>query len=173
MRCSSHGWKILPSAHSLYLTARERLMTAPTVVRNTPQHTAAGLLLCACLLLLNHVRCVGVGATAMAGDVNLYFNDHDDEHCAEIEIMIAEASSRRKGLGREAVCLMMKYGVWVCGCVPAVLAVPDAASRMTHVHPASDGCVEDDDIRCEDQRCQRAVAVAVPGQAGLRQRAPH
>jgi hypothetical protein len=25
----------------------------------------------------------------MAGDVNLFFNDHDDPHSAEIEIMIA------------------------------------------------------------------------------------
>eukprot|EP00124_Ichthyophonus_hoferi_P001357 Ihof_evm5s68 gene=Ihof_evmTU5s68 len=45
----------------------------------------------------------------MIGDVNLYFNDFEDEHAAEIEIMIAEPSSRRKGCGREAILLMMEY----------------------------------------------------------------
>ncbi len=47
----------------------------------------------------------------MAGDVNLFLNDADgDLTIAEIEVMVAEAGSRRKGLGREAVCMMMAYG---------------------------------------------------------------
>lgn len=37
----------------------------------------------------------------MTGDVNLFLNDQDDKHCAEMEIMIAEERSRRKGIGRE------------------------------------------------------------------------
>jgi RimJ/RimL family protein N-acetyltransferase len=48
---------------------------------------------------------------AMVGDVNLFFNDYEDEHAAEIEIMIADSESRGKGLGPEAVRLMMAYGV--------------------------------------------------------------
>eukprot|EP00455_Lapot_gusevi_P055156 TRINITY_DN8951_c0_g1_i1.p1 TRINITY_DN8951_c0_g1~~TRINITY_DN8951_c0_g1_i1.p1 ORF type:complete len:203 (+),score=50.38 TRINITY_DN8951_c0_g1_i1:81-689(+) len=47
---------------------------------------------------------------AMAGDVNLFFNDFEDEHAAEVEVMIANAASRGKGCGKEAVILMMEYG---------------------------------------------------------------
>lgn len=47
----------------------------------------------------------------MAGDVNLFLNDPDEDlGIAEIEVMVAEAGSRRKGLGREAVRMMMAYG---------------------------------------------------------------
>lgn len=47
----------------------------------------------------------------MAGDVNMFLNDPDgDLSIAEVEIMVAEPSCRRRGLGREAVVLMMAYG---------------------------------------------------------------
>ncbi|KAF9922030.1 N-acetyltransferase 9 [Linnemannia zychae] len=45
----------------------------------------------------------------MVGDVNLFFNDHDDPYSAEIEIMIAEPDYRRKGMGLEALRMMMTY----------------------------------------------------------------
>ncbi|XP_033631022.1 N-acetyltransferase 9-like protein [Asterias rubens] len=48
----------------------------------------------------------------MCGDVNLYCIDSDDDvHTAEIEIMIADMSCRRKGIGQEALLLMMQFGV--------------------------------------------------------------
>ncbi|KAG6542908.1 hypothetical protein Mapa_015598 [Marchantia paleacea] len=46
---------------------------------------------------------------AMAGDVNIFINDPDDEKTAEIDIMIAELCSRGRGLAKEAVRLMIKY----------------------------------------------------------------
>ncbi|KAJ3331996.1 N-acetyltransferase 9 [Blyttiomyces sp. JEL0837] len=41
----------------------------------------------------------------MIGDVNLYFNDHDDPHNGEIEVMIAESEARKKGYALEALQL--------------------------------------------------------------------
>mmetsp|Transcript_18579 Transcript_18579/g.56092 ORF Transcript_18579/g.56092 Transcript_18579/m.56092 type:complete len:113 (-) Transcript_18579:1001-1339(-) len=46
----------------------------------------------------------------MAGDVNLFFNDPDEPTTAEIEVMIAERASRRKGLAGEAIRMLMAYG---------------------------------------------------------------
>eukprot|EP01111_Echinosteliopsis_oligospora_P005017 TRINITY_DN1817_c0_g1_i2.p1 TRINITY_DN1817_c0_g1~~TRINITY_DN1817_c0_g1_i2.p1 ORF type:complete len:199 (+),score=45.43 TRINITY_DN1817_c0_g1_i2:266-862(+) len=46
---------------------------------------------------------------AMAGDVNLFWNDYGNENAAELEIMIAEERSRGKGKGKQAVLMMMRY----------------------------------------------------------------
>lgn len=48
-------------------------------------------------------------SSAMAGDVNIYINEFDDH--PEIEVMIAEPSSRRKGLAKEALQVMMRYAI--------------------------------------------------------------
>ncbi|GMH39330.1 hypothetical protein BSKO_07228 [Bryopsis sp. KO-2023] len=50
--------------------------------------------------------CVG----KMAGDVNLFF-DEDDRSKAEVEVMVAEACSRRGGIAFEALTLFMAYAV--------------------------------------------------------------
>lgn len=47
----------------------------------------------------------------MVGDVNLFFNNPDDTSVAEINVMIAEPSCRGRGLGMEAVTLVMSYGM--------------------------------------------------------------
>eukprot|EP00879_Flechtneria_rotunda_P017786 GHRR01018645.1.p1 GENE.GHRR01018645.1~~GHRR01018645.1.p1 ORF type:complete len:207 (+),score=60.39 GHRR01018645.1:92-712(+) len=51
----------------------------------------------------------------MAGDVNFFFNDYDSRSIAEIEVMLAEPSSRRKGIASEALTLFMAYGVKTLG----------------------------------------------------------
>ncbi|PRW57327.1 N-acetyltransferase 9 [Chlorella sorokiniana] len=51
----------------------------------------------------------GAHGGAMAGDVNIFLNDHDEPHTAEIEIMVAEPRSRRKGIAEEALTLFMAY----------------------------------------------------------------
>ncbi|KAG7675109.1 putative N-acetyltransferase 9-like protein [Nannochloris sp. 'desiccata'] len=53
----------------------------------------------------------GTHGGGMAGDVNLYWNDHDDPNTAEIEIMVAEQRSRRKGIAREVLTLLMTYAL--------------------------------------------------------------
>ena len=52
----------------------------------------------------------GSKETAMAGDVNIFFNDFEDPGMCEVEVMVAEESWRRRGLAREAVLMLMRYG---------------------------------------------------------------
>ena len=48
---------------------------------------------------------------SMVGDVNLFIEaEHEEGKVAEINIMIAESSMRRKQRGKEATVLMLKYG---------------------------------------------------------------
>ncbi|WPT12734.1 N-acetyltransferase 9, partial [Picochlorum sp. SENEW3] len=66
-------------------------------------------------IILDATRGGGQGEEAeqarMVGDVNMFWNDYEDDSCVEIEVMIAEKSCRRKGFAREAVTLMMAYGM--------------------------------------------------------------
>lgn len=47
---------------------------------------------------------------SMIGDTNLYFNDPDDDHVAECEIMIGEERARGRKLGWQAMTMMLYYG---------------------------------------------------------------
>lgn len=48
----------------------------------------------------------------MIGDVNLFLNkDENDQLIAEIDIMIAENTARKRGFGFETAKLMMAYGL--------------------------------------------------------------
>ncbi|XP_054288151.1 N-acetyltransferase 9-like protein [Macrosteles quadrilineatus] len=48
---------------------------------------------------------------AMIGDTNLYLIEEDGSLIGETGIMIAEESVRGRGRGREAILLMLRYGV--------------------------------------------------------------
>lgn len=58
----------------------------------------------------NDIGKISSESLAMAGDVNLFFNNVDNNKEAEVEVMIAEKNMRGQGLGREAVQTMMYYG---------------------------------------------------------------
>jgi hypothetical protein len=52
-----------------------------------------------------------VAIDTCAGDVNIFLNDPDDRSTAEVEVMVAEPSSRRRGLAHEALSLFMAFAV--------------------------------------------------------------
>lgn len=47
----------------------------------------------------------------MIGDVNIFWNDHDDIRRVELDVMIADPACRGNGYGTETVQIMMHYGV--------------------------------------------------------------
>ncbi|XP_022598429.1 N-acetyltransferase 9 [Seriola dumerili] len=51
----------------------------------------------------------------MVGDVNIFLTDPTDPSLAELEIMIAEASYRGRGIGKEVIRMMMCYGATKLG----------------------------------------------------------
>lgn len=54
----------------------------------------------------------GMSQQSMVGDVNVFFNDPDDDpNAVEIEVMVAEQAYRKRGIAKEAVSLMMGYCV--------------------------------------------------------------
>ncbi|KAI7905025.1 GNAT domain-containing protein [Cokeromyces recurvatus] len=54
--------------------------------------------------------------TVMIGDVNIFFNDPDNDRTfGEIEVMIAEPEYRRTGRGKDALKIMMCYAMEILG----------------------------------------------------------
>jgi RimJ/RimL family protein N-acetyltransferase len=49
------------------------------------------------------------------GDVNLFLNDSDDSCAAEIEVMIAVGSARRRGVAAEALALLQAWAAGALG----------------------------------------------------------
>ena len=49
------------------------------------------------------------GDEAMVGDVNLFLNDDEDARTAEIEVMVAVHTARRRGVAAEALSLLQAW----------------------------------------------------------------
>lgn len=47
---------------------------------------------------------------AMIGDTNIFLKNDEDVEIGEIEVMIAEKNARGKGMGKETVLMMLRYG---------------------------------------------------------------
>lgn len=82
---------------------------------------------------------------AMIGDVNLFLSEDEEDvesdsgrHCeimdfkhkqAELDIMVAEEPFRGKGIGKEAVCIMMMYGAMELGIRKFVAKIKEDNTR--------------------------------------------
>lgn len=73
---------------------------------NPTQHESRGKCPTAAEMDSREVSCI-------VGDVNLFFHDPANRGKAEIEIMVAEAEARNRGMATEALSLMMAYGCFV------------------------------------------------------------
>mmetsp|Transcript_10757 Transcript_10757/g.20126 ORF Transcript_10757/g.20126 Transcript_10757/m.20126 type:complete len:244 (-) Transcript_10757:1161-1892(-) len=92
-------------------------------------------------------RFIPKSLNAMIGDVNLFLSSDDDDddaesddrHCcemvdcrykqAELDIMVAEESFRGKGIGKEAVLIMMLYGAEELGVRKFIVKIKKNNSR--------------------------------------------
>ena len=88
--------------------------------------------------------------SAMIGDVNLFFNISDEPQTAEIEVMIAETGSRGKGLGRQAVLLMIWYAIRHLGVTKFIAKIGFDNAASLHLFKQSLQFVEIS--RCEHFR---------------------
>ncbi len=116
----------------------------------------------------------------MAGDVNLYWNDPEDRSTVEIEVMVAEQRSRRKGIAKQALQCMMAFAVqrlgvqrfrWVCtrprrrGRTHAHTRTRARTHTHTHTHTHPNICTCASRMACmepQDLRTQAADDNAVP-----------
>ncbi|KAK9812413.1 hypothetical protein WJX73_008892 [Symbiochloris irregularis] len=63
---------------------------------------------------------------AMVGDTNLFLRESEDGAVAELEVMIAEVGSRRKGLASQAVVMMMQWALQHLGLHKFEVKIGDA-----------------------------------------------
>lgn len=59
----------------------------------------------------------------ICGDVNLYLSREEDEVSGEIEVMVADPASRRRGLAADALKMMMAYAHKHLGCAAFVAKI--------------------------------------------------
>ncbi|PIA18148.1 n-acetyltransferase 9-like protein [Coemansia reversa NRRL 1564] len=69
----------------------------------------------------------------MIGDVNFYLNNTENQHEAELEVMIAEQKSTGKGIGTEVLKLMMEYAVNDIKVTDFVARIKDTNASSIHI----------------------------------------
>ena len=104
---------------------------------------------------------------AMIGDINLFLSDEEMANESEIEenprsiiaptsfqkqaeldVMIAEESFRGKGIGKEAVCMMMIYGAQTLGIRRYFVKIKDKNVLSRHLFETSLGFKECNYVEC-------------------------
>ncbi|KAJ2391877.1 N-acetyltransferase 9 [Coemansia sp. RSA 2611] len=78
----------------------------------------------------------------MIGDVNIYLNNADNPHEAELEVMIAEETHAGKGIATEVLRLMMGYAVSDIGVDDFVVRIKEYNSASIHIFENKLGFVE-------------------------------
>ncbi|KAJ2306610.1 N-acetyltransferase 9 [Coemansia sp. RSA 2706] len=78
----------------------------------------------------------------MIGDVNIYLNNADNPHEAELEVMIAEEAHAGKGIATEVLRLMMGYAVSDIGVDDFVVRIKEYNSASIHIFENKLGFVE-------------------------------
>ncbi|KAJ2612194.1 N-acetyltransferase 9 [Coemansia sp. RSA 1365] len=69
----------------------------------------------------------------MIGDVNFYLNNTENQHEAELEVMIAEQSSTGKGIATEVLKLMIDYAVNDIKVTDFVVRIKDNNAPSIHI----------------------------------------
>ncbi|XP_032667869.1 N-acetyltransferase 9-like protein isoform X2 [Odontomachus brunneus] len=107
-----HEWMKCPTLR--YLTGSEPLTLEEEF--EMQKHWLEDADKCTFIILDKHIfHSTGSEVDAMIGDTNLFFNDPEESHTAEVEIMIADMASRGKRRGWESVILMIRYGIETLG----------------------------------------------------------
>jgi len=102
-----HSW--MQQQHLLDLTASDRL-TLEQEYENQISWTRDSNKLTFIILDRSFPSTPGLSTTggSMCGDVNVFFHSYLP-NIGELEVMVAEETSRRKGIAQEAITLMMNY----------------------------------------------------------------
>ena len=157
-----HAW--MESAELREATASERLTLEEELAMQRSWAEDADK----CTFIVLDRDRAGAPCGGMCGDVNLFLCDpmqEGDRSVAEVEIMIAEPESRRKGLAREALTLFMAFAAAELGVTKFVAKVGEANAASLRLFREGLGGLRFEEVRfCETWR-EHTLALRVEGAA--------